>query len=194
MSQRLPQFCGRTRREMLWQTGAGFAGVALSALLDGDGFFNNKAVAATLPDATGPLAVKPPHAAPRAKSCIFVFLYGGPSQMDMWDYKPQLQKSDGKTIKIETRRGSFTEQKLLASRRSWKQAGLCGMWWSDALPCLEKHVDELAVIRSLYADSFAHGSAMIQMNSGRILQGHPAIGSWLTYGLGSMNQNLPGFV
>lgn len=192
-SKRLPQFCGRTRREFLWQSGAGFASVALTAMLDRDGFFEQQARAAE-PDLTSPMAIRQPHFAAKAKACIFIFLYGGPSSVDMWDYKPELQNNDGKTIRLETRRGSFTEQRLLASRRKFAQCGKSGMWWSDALPHLSKHVDELAVVNSLYADSFAHGSAMLQMNSGRILQGHPAIGSWMTYGLGSENQNLPGFV
>ena len=191
---KVPQFCNRTRREFLWQTGAGFGGVALTALLDKDGFFDNKAVAATLPQPSTPLAVRPPHLPGKAKACIFLFLYGGPSQMDLWDYKPELQRNDGKTAKIEIRRGAVSDQKLLASRRSWQRVGQAGHWWSDALPHLAAHVDELAIIKSLYADSFAHGSAMLQMNSGRILQGHPAIGSWLGYGLGSENRNLPGFV
>jgi hypothetical protein len=121
-------------------------------------------------------------------------MYGGPSQMDLFDYKPELQKRDGQDVKMEIRRSSVQPSKLLASKRKWKQHGQSGLWVSDALPELAKHADELAVIKSLYADSFAHGSAMIQMNTGRIVQGHPALGSWLGYGLGTPDRNLPAFV
>jgi len=194
----VPQFCGRTRREMLWQAGAGFAGVALTALLDGDGFFGRHASAAAIAPSgslgNSPLAPRPSHFPTKVKSCIFLFMYGGPSHVDLFDYKPELQNNDGKTIDVEIRRGSIQKQKLLASRRTFKQYGQSGLWCSDALPHLSGHMDELAVIKSLYADSFAHGSAMIQMNSGRIIQGHPSIGSWLGYGLGTLNQDLPGYV
>ena len=184
--------CVGSRREFLWQVGGGFAGLALTALLDQDGFFGSKAVAATLPN--NPLSPRAPHAFSKAKSCIFLFMYGGPSQMDLFDYKPELQKRGGQTVKIEMRRGSMQEGKLLASKRVFAQHGQSGQWCSDALPHLAQQIDKLAVIKSLYADSFAHGSAMLQMNSGRIIQGYPALGSWLSYGLGTSNQNLPGFV
>jgi hypothetical protein len=200
------QFCGRTRRELLWEMGGGFFGVALTAMLGRDGFFANRAFAATAAAAAAPspgaqaaaylnpLAPKPPHFAPKAKSCIFLFMYGGPSQMDLFDYKPELQRFNGKTLQLETRRGVFTQQTLLGSARKFARHGQSGVWVSDALPHLAKHADKLAVIKSLYADSFAHGAAMIQMNSGRVLQGHPSLGSWLGYGLGTMNQDLPAFV
>jgi len=190
-------FCGRTRREFLWETGAGFTGVALSALLQRDGFFGRAAAAAERAKPqpyVNPLAAKAPHFPPRAKRCIFLFMYGGPSQMDLFDYKPELQKRDGKTAKIEIRRGSFKEQTLQASKRKFAQHGESGQWCSDALPHLSRQMDKLAVIKSLYMDSFAHGSALLQMNSGRILQGHPALGSWVGYGLGTVNENLPAFV
>jgi hypothetical protein len=177
--------------------GGGFAGLALTSLLDGDGFFGKPAVAATLqqPEAyAGPLALKPAHFLPRAKHVIFLFMYGGPPSMDTFDYKPELQKRDGQTVDIELRRGAIAKGKLLASKRTFKQHGKSGQWCSDAFPHLAQHMDDLCVIKSLYADTFAHGSAMIQMNSGRIIQGSPSIGSWLNYGLGTTNQNLPGYV
>src|SRR5262245_60581621 len=181
--------CGGTRREFLWQTGAGFAGVALAALLDRDGFFEQRAFGAEQPS-----KIKLPARRSRVKSCIFLFMYGGPSQMDLFDYKPELQKADGKTVNLELRRHDVKPGTLLASRRKWAQYGQSGLWCSDALPRLARHMDKLAIIKSLYADSFAHGSAMIQMNSGRIIQGYPSLGSWLHYGLGTLNQNLPGYV
>jgi hypothetical protein len=186
---------GRNRREFLWETGAGFTGVALSSLLQSTGFFTGQARAASPTSALANiLAPRPPHLPGKAKACIFLYMYGGPSQMDLFDYKPVLQKNDGKTIQTETRRRSVTQQTLLASKRTFRQYGDSGLWCSDALPMLSQHMDKLAVIKSLYADSFAHGSANIQMNTGRVLQGYPALGSWLGYGLGTENQNLPAFV
>jgi hypothetical protein len=188
--------CTGTRREFLWEAGAGFAGLALTALLDRDGFFARHAHAASgRADALGsPLAPRKPHFKARAKSVIFLFMYGGPSQVDTFDYKPQLQKRNGQTVDIETRRRAVTKQKLLASRREFKKCGESGQWCSDAFPYLGRHMDELCVLKGLYADTFAHGSAMLQMNSGRIIQGWPSLGSWLTYGLGSESQELPGYV
>src|SRR5436190_755055 len=184
--------CAGSRREFLWQMGAGFAGLALTSLLDGDGFFARNAMAAGAD--LNPLSPKPPHLPGKAKSCIFLFMYGGPSQMDLFDYKPELQKRDGQTVDMEIRRRDVQASKLLASKRTFAQHGQSGLWCCDLLPNLAKKMDKLAMIKSLYADSFAHGSAMLQMNSGRIIQGYPSIGSWLSYGLGSMNQNLPGYV
>jgi hypothetical protein len=181
--------CTGTRREFLWEMGAGFAGLALTALLDGDGFFARAAGASP-----GPAAARPPHFAARARRCIFLFMYGGPSQVDLFDYKPQLQKLDGQTVQLEMRRRSVQTQRLLASRRRFARHGESGQWCSDAVPHVARHMDELCVLKGLYADTFAHGSAMIQMNTGRIIQGWPSLGSWLSYGLGTENQNLPAFV
>jgi hypothetical protein len=114
--------------------------------------------------------------------------------MDTFDYKPELQKRDGQSIRMEIRRRDLRPSTLLASQRKFQQYGQSGLWCCDLLPHLSAHMDKLAVIKSLYADSFAHGSAMLQMNSGRVIQGYPSMGSWLAYGLGTMNQNLPGYV
>jgi Protein of unknown function (DUF1501) len=186
------KLCVGSRREFLWQMGAGFAGLALTALLDGDGFFTRQALAS--PPDLNPLLPKAPHFPGRAKACIFLFMYGGPSQMDLFDYKPELSKRDGQTVSMEIRRRDLKPSKLLASKRKFDQYGQSGLWCCDLLPHLAQRMDKLAVIKSLYADSFAHGSAMLQMNSGRITQGYPSIGSWLSYGLGAMSQNLPGYV
>jgi hypothetical protein len=183
--------CTGTRREFLWEMGAGFAGLALTALLENDGFFTRASASEPY---TNPLAPRPPHLPARAKHCIFLFMYGGPSQVDTFDYKPELQGRDGQTVQIEMRRHSFQQQRLLASRRTFRQHGQSGQWCSDAFPNIARHMDELCVVKSLYADTFAHGSAMIQMNTGRIVQGWPSIGSWLGYGLGTENQNLPAYV
>ncbi len=184
--------CVGARRQFLWQMGAGFGGVALTGLLDADGFFASRAAASSLME--NPLAPRPPHAGGRAKACIFLFMYGGPPQMDLFDYKPELQKRDGQSIDLEQRRRDVKPGKLLGSKREFRQHGKSGLWVSDALPNLATQADKLAVIKSLYCDSFAHGSAMLQLNSGRIIQGWPSLGSWLAYGLGSPSQNLPGYV
>jgi hypothetical protein len=190
-----PCSCGRTRREFLWEAGAGFTGLALTYLLDRDGFFG-RARAAEMPPRppASPLALKSPHFPAPAKSVIFLFMYGGPSQVDTFDYKPELQKRNGQKVKIETRRHQFSEGTLLASRREFRRCGRSGVMVSDLFPHLAGCADELAVIRSMYADSFAHGSAMLQMNSGSLFQGRPCLGSWVSYGLGTENEDLPAFV
>ncbi len=181
------------RRHFLRDLGAGFAGLALSSLLDADGFFSPRAHAAGVP-VPDPLLPRSPHRPVRAKSCIFLFMFGGPSQLDLFDYKPELQRRDGQTIDNEFRRNTKTKAVLQASRRTFRQHGQSGLWCSDAFPHLSRHMDKMAVVKSLYSDSFAHGSALLQMNSGRILQGHPSVGAWLSYGLGTVNQNLPAYV
>ncbi|MFN5585168.1 MAG: DUF1501 domain-containing protein, partial [Planctomyces sp.] len=162
------------RRRFVFGSSAGFAGLATASLL--------------AQDSHGPLL---PH---RAKHCIFLYMYGGPSQMDLFDYKPELQKRDGQAVQIELRRREVREGRLLGSRRRFRQHGDSGLWCSDALPRLSQHMDKLAVVKSLWQDSFAHGSANLQMNCGRIVQGYPSLGSWLNYVLGRENQYLPGYV
>ena len=181
------------RRQFLWDLGAGFTGLALTSLLEADGFFGSQRPFQQ-PTEKNSLAPKSPHHPTRAKSVIFLFMFGGPSQVDLFDYKPELQKRDGQTISNEFRRNSKTQAVLQASRRTFRQEGQSGLWCSDAFPQIARHMDKMAVVKSLYSDSFAHGSAVLQMNSGRILQGHPSVGAWLSYGLGTLNQNLPAFV
>ena len=190
-------FCGRTRREMLWQTGSGFAGLALTAMMDGDGFLNNQAVAADgVTEFRNPLAPKEPHFAPKAKNVIFLYMYGGPSQVDTFDYKPSMYGMDGKTMEVKTfgRGGHRNQGRIVEPRWKFKQYGECGKWISDLFPHLGTCADDIAFVHSMTADSPIHGSAMLMMNSGRILSGHPCIGSWANYGLGSVNEDLPGFV
>jgi hypothetical protein len=175
------------RRELLAGAGRGLAGVALLSLL-------GRASAAGAGLDQAPPRLRLPHHVPRAKNVIFLFMFGGPSQMDLFDYKPELQAHDGKTIDTERRRHQVTQARVLGSKRKFKQHGQTGQWCSDAFRHLPRHMDDLAVIKSLYTDSFAHGSAVLQLNSGQILQGHPALGAWVNYGLGSTNPSLPGFV
>jgi hypothetical protein len=189
-------FCGRTRREFLWQAGAGFAGVALAGLFD-DGFLASQAVAADgVRKFVNPLAPKKPHFAPKAKSVIFLFMYGGPSHIDTFDYKPKMIGTDGKTVQVKTfgRGGHKNQGRIVEPRWNFKPYGKCGKWVSDLFPHLAGCVDDIAFLHSMTADSPIHGSAMLQMNSGRILSGSPCLGSWVNYGLGSVNENLPGFV
>ena len=160
--------------------GTSMAGLSLSGIFSGEKVFG-AVPASTL---INPMAPKPQNFPAKAKACIFLYMYGGPSQMDLFDYKPELQKNDGKEVNMEIRRGDVRKSKLLASKRKFTQHGDSGLWCSDALPNVAKHMDKLAVIKSLYMDSFAHGSANLQMNCGRILQGHPSLGAWVAHGLG----------
>jgi hypothetical protein len=189
-------FCGRTRREFLWDAGAGFTSVALSGLLGGS-FFSKQLLAADgLSGFRNPLAAKPPMFAPKAKSVIFLFMYGGPSQVDTFDYKPDLYPLDGKTVDVKTfgRGGHRNQGRVVGPKWRFQRYGECGKWVSDLFPNVGRHVDDIAFIHSMTADSPLHGSAMLMMNSGKILSGAPCIGSWVNYGLGSVNENLPGFV
>lgn len=187
-------FCRRTRREFLWEAGGGFTGLALTGLLSLDSFFPSGARAAT--PFVNPLAPKQPRLPAKAKSVIFLFMYGGPSQVDTFDYKPELYRLDGKTIPVKTfgRGGRKNEGRVVGPKWAFKQYGQCGKWVSDLFPHLATCVDDISFIHSMMADSPIHGSAMLQMNTGKILSGSPCLGSWVNYGLGSVNQNLPGFV
>lgn len=190
--------CGRTRRELLWEMGGGFAGTALTYLLAQDGFFPAAAQAAeTVPDTRYPLAERKTHFRPRAKACIFLFMYGGPSQVDLFDPKPMLTKYHGQPIPTLDKDPLFKARNpgtLLASTRQFAKHGQSGVEVSDLYPHLAKTIDDIAIVRSTYAESFAHGSGLLQMNTGFIRQGYPSLGSWVTYGLGTVNQNLPGYV
>jgi Protein of unknown function (DUF1501) len=189
-------FCGRTRREFLWQTGAGFTSVALAAMLGDDFFASQTRAADGVSKFVNPLAPKKPHHAAKANSVIFLYMYGGPSHIDTFDYKPAMKGRDNQTIAVKTfgRGGHKNQGRIVEPRWNFKQFGQCGKWVSDLFPNLATHVDDIAFLHSMTADSPIHGSAMIQMNTGKILTGAPSIGSWLNYGLGSENENLPGYV
>lgn len=192
-------FCGQTRREFLWETGAGFGAVALTGLLSADGFFGSSRVQADVPTPTpfaNPLAPRPPHHAPKAKSVIFLFMYGGPSHVDTFDYKPELFRLDGRTVQVRTfgRGGHRNQGRIVGPKWQFRPYGQCGKMISDLFPHVGRCADDIAFVHSMYAESPIHGSAMLMMNAGRLLSGNPCLGSWVTYGLGSENQNLPGFV
>ncbi|MBX7168720.1 MAG: DUF1501 domain-containing protein [Pirellulales bacterium] len=188
--------CGLTRREWVWQMGGGMAGLALSSLLDADGFFARHLQAAT-PAPAGPLAPKPQHFAAKAKSVIFLMMNGGPSQVDLFDPKPELEKYAGQSLpegKKFINSGGRAIGFLTPGQRPFRPGGQSGLPVSDYFPLVREHADKLAVIRSCHADSHAHGSALVQMNTGKPLIGKPSLGSWCVYGLGTENQSLPGYV
>jgi len=196
MNNEKPNFCGRVnRREFLGNVSGGFAKLALTGLLANDKFFTGAAQAAGAAS-LNPLAPHPPHFAPKAKSVIFLFMYGGPSHIDTFDYKPKMVGMDGKTIEVKTfgRGGKKNQGRIVEPRWKFKQYGQSGKYVSDLFPNVAECVDDIAFIHSMQADSPIHGSAMLMMNSGSLTSGKPSLGSWANYGLGSINQNLPGYV
>ncbi len=182
-----------TRREMLTRGGAGFGALALASLLGEE---------SALASAPGAATVRPvnglPHALARAKSVIFLFMEGGPSHIDLFDPKPLLNKLAGKVLpdsfgSVITSMGE-SRSPLLGAPRTWKQHGQCGTWVSELLPHTAQCVDDLAVVRSCWAEGINHSAGVCQMNSGSILGGRPSLGSWVSYGLGTTNRNLPAYV
>ncbi|MBA3485124.1 MAG: DUF1501 domain-containing protein [Pirellulales bacterium] len=192
-----------SRRRFLGQLGAGFGTVALEALLRQE----LRAAAPTPSPVTNPLlplALRTPHFTPRAKSVIFLFMVGGPSQVDTFDYKPELQRLSGEPLPASLRRAlqgtKFSnvthgcEDKLRGSRYSWRRCGQSGMWVSELFPHIARHVDDLCFIHSMQAESNNHAPASYQLHTGDVRVGKASLGSWTTYGLGSENQDLPGYV
>lgn len=175
-----------TRREMLWEAGGGLAGIGLAALLAQD-----EARAAIN-------SVRKPGTdfAPKAKNVILVFLPGGISHVDTFDYKPALEKHHGQETKGANTITPFFGKRgtVMKSPFSFQQYGQSGVSVSEILPHLAQTVDDLTLVHSMVSRSNAHGPALFQMSTGFIFQGFPAIGSWVSYGLGSVNANLPGFV
>ena len=186
MSRFIPNVtpCGRTRREFLWQAGGGFAGLALADLLGAD------------PVRRSPLAEKRPHFPAKAKYCVFLFMNGGPSQVDTFDPKPALEKYHGMPYHGDAKVGSNGRAvgHLMQSPFEFTRHGQSGLEISSLFPHTARHADELCVIRSMHSDTAAHASGCLQMNTGSIFIGKPSLGSWLSYGLGSPNQDLPAFV
>lgn len=179
------------RRDLLLRLGRGLGSVALTSLLHQDGFLR----AAGRPDA---LAPKTPHFPVKAKSCIFLFMYGGPSQMDTFDPKPALTKFHGTPVtRIYAGGGdgaNLEERLYVGSPFQFKKYGESGLDVSDMFPNLGTCADDMAVLRSMYTDTEIHPMATFQMNLGTSLPGSPSMGAWLVYGLGTENQNLPAYV
>jgi hypothetical protein len=188
-------FCRRTRREFLWETGAGFGALGLAGLLNSDPLLANEAPKG-LTKFVNPMAPKKPMYPAKAKAVIFLFMYGGPSHVDTFDHKPELYKLDGKTIPVKTfgRGGKKDGGRVVGPKWQFKPYGKSGKLVSDLFPHVGQRVDDIAFVHSMYAESPIHGSGLLMMNSGRLLSGSPCLGSWVTYGLGSENENLPGFV
>ena len=143
-----------------------------------------------------PLRAKAPHFPAKAKAVIFLYMYGGPSHIDTFDYKPKMYGMDNKTVDVKTfgRGGHKNKGRIVEPRWKFKQYGECGKYVSDLFPNLGQRVDDIAFVHSMIADSPIHGSAMLQMNTGKIQSGGPCLGSWVNYGLGTVNEDLPGFV
>ncbi len=183
----MPFPCGLTRREALWEMGGGFAGVALAGLLAAD-----EARAAD-----GPLAPKAPHFPAKVKSCVFLMMNGGPSQVDTFDPKPALARFAGTDLPADKKyinSGGRRVGSLTPAFRPFRPGGRSGLPVSDYFPRVRAHADKLAVVRSCHTDSHAHGSALVMMNTGKTFIGRPSLGGWAVYGLGTANQNLPGYV
>ncbi|MBM4003166.1 MAG: DUF1501 domain-containing protein [Planctomycetes bacterium] len=192
--------CGQTRREFLWEMGGGCAGLALASLLESDGFFQRNASAAPSPAPTTsghPLQARPSHFPAKAQRVIFLMMNGGPSQVDTFDHKPLLEKYAGQPLPADKKFINSGGRKigfLTPAFRKFRPGGESGLMISDFFPQIRQHADKLAVIRSCHTDSHAHGSALVAMNSGKTFIGRPSLGSWAVYGLGSENQDLPGYV
>src|SRR5437868_2901252 len=183
------QHCGRfekfnNRREFLKKAGAGFGMLALADLLQAQDADSQRSV--------DPMSPRAPHYPARAKSIIWLFMEGAPSSVDLFDPKPELTKRDGQRIDIDVFNGN--PGPLMKSPFSFKQYGQSGAWVCEKYPNVAKHVDDFAFIKSLHSESNDHVPALYQINTGIARPGFPAAGAWITYGLGSVNQNLPGYV
>ena len=190
-----PSFCGNTsRREFIGSVGGGFAKVALAGMLSRSGFFSDLNAAPAMSE--NPLASRPSLFPGKARSVIFLFMYGGPSHIDTFDHKPKMYGMDGKTVKVETfgRGGRKNVGRIVEPRWGFQPYGQCGKYVSDLFPHVGQCVDDIAFVHSMQAESPIHGSAMLMMNSGSLLSGKPSLGSWVNYGLGTVNQDLPGYV
>ena len=184
------------RREFLWNMGARFPMLAMVDLLSRDGFFIRHAAAATPRKAINPLAARPPHFPAKAKHAVFLFMNGAPSQVDTFDPKPALTRHNGQAYRGDLAVGSNMRPvgHLMQSPFEFRKYGQSGLEISSLFPHTANHADDLCVIRSMYTDTAAHASGCLQMNTGSILIGKPALGSWLSYGLGAENESLPSFV
>ena len=177
----------QVRRDFLTTSASGLGLAGLGAMLTAD-------------ETNSPLAIKPPHFAPKAKSCIFLLQAGAPSQLDLFDPKPKLNELHGKPLPneiLEKVRFAFIKKEsavLMGSSRKWTKHGECGMDFSDFLPNIATCADDILMIRSMFSEQFNHHPGQLLLSCGRGTFGLPTVGSWLTYGLGTESQNLPGYV
>jgi hypothetical protein len=188
---------GITRRHFFSQCGVGLGSIALASLLSGQKLFAGENLLAN------PMAPKKPHFPARAKNIIYLFMAGGPSQLEMFDYKPKLVELNGQAIPdsfVAGKRFAFMDSfskerpKLLGTRRKFAQYGRNGTWVSELLPHMATKVDDITLLHSCATDVFNHAPAKLFMNTGSSQFGRPSMGAWVTYGLGSESQQLPGFV
>jgi hypothetical protein len=188
-----------TRRRWLQRAGGGFGLIGLAGLLQGEGLLGAQGAA---PDPSlNPMAVRPAHFPGRAKRVIWVFINGGPSQVDTWEYKPALERWHGRSMRefdpsFKDTTGFFKDQvgALMKSPFRFTPRGESGKRVSEIFPHLGRHVDKMAFLHSVFTESNNHSPALFMMNTGMPRMGFPCLGSWLTYGLGSEAANLPGFV
>ena len=175
-----------SRRELLWNGAQGFAGLALMDLLTRSGAFA----------AGSPLAAKPAHFLAKAKRCVFLFMNGAPSHVDTFDHKSALDKFDGLSYKGPLTVGSNGRPigYLMKSPFEFRKHGQSGLEISNLFPHTSRFADDLCVLRGMYTDTAAHASGCLQMNTGNVLIGKPSMGSWLSYGLGTENENMPSYV
>ncbi|MCW5557774.1 MAG: DUF1501 domain-containing protein [Verrucomicrobiae bacterium] len=181
-----------SRRDWLRRAGSGAGLLGLAGLLQDQGLLGR-----TLAAAADPMAPRPSPFPARAKSVIWLFMNGGPSQVDTWDYKPELIRRDGQPLEgFDNKTGFFTESvgPLMKSPFAWAQHGESGTWVSDLFPHLARHVDRMAFLHSCHTESNNHSPALFMINTGSTRMGFPCVGSWITYGLGSESRNLPAFV
>ncbi|HMO84792.1 MAG TPA: DUF1501 domain-containing protein [Lacipirellulaceae bacterium] len=187
-----------TRRHFFSRCSLGLGSLALASLLD-----RRALAAAAAPDLAHPLAPKPPHFAPRAKNIIYLFMAGGPSQLDLFDYKPRLSALNGEAIPdsyLEGKRFAFMDSSfrnrstLLGTKREFRRHGASGMWVSELFPHTAGIVDDVTFLRTCATDVFNHAPAKLFMNTGSAQFGRPSAGSWVTYAIGSEADDLPGFV
>lgn len=175
-----------SRRQMLQQCACGFGGLALSSLL-------GKRIAYASP--TNPLSQKQPHFAPKAKRVIFIFMHGGPSHIDLFDYKHELVRLDDQPLPIKKPRVQFNGTgNILKPQWNFKQHGDSGAWVSELFPEIASVVDDLCFVKSLHGTNPAHGGAILKLNTGTDTFVRPSMGSWISYGLGTENQNLPSYL
>ncbi|MHC4996684.1 MAG: DUF1501 domain-containing protein, partial [Planctomycetota bacterium] len=178
-----------SRRELLSSAACGFGSLALAGLAS---------EAQGRPKRVDPLAPKQPHFAPKAKRVIFLFMQGGPSHMDTFDYKPTLFESDGKSIDFTGVRfntfGQKSQRQLMKPLWGFKRHGQCGQHVSSLFPEIAKHVDDLCFLKGMHTEGVAHGPSTLFLHTGSTAMIRPSMGAWVTYGLGTENRNLPGFI
>ena len=184
------EYINQTRRDFLSTAASGLGGIALSSLLASSSLGGESS--------SGGLGV--PHFAPRAKRCIFIYMAGAPSHLDLFSYKPELNKLDGEKLPeelLKDMRFAFIEKesvRLLGTKAKFRQHGQSGMWFSEHIPHIAKHADDICMIHSMYSDEFNHHPGQLMMQCGDGVFGLPSMGSWLSYGLGTMNRNLPAYI